>query len=177
MRAFHRVVAFLVSVAFVVGVLLVAPTSVSAHDELLSSNPANGAALHSMPVSVVLTFEEPPADGYTKVAVLAADGTDVSSGSVLSDGARVTRAIRSGLASGAYTVKFSILSDDGHPVSGVIRFTVAAGAEQQSPAPATAAEGGSGRWLLWLIGGVVVLAVAFGAMRVLSPAPSTRVRG
>jgi methionine-rich copper-binding protein CopC len=159
-------------------VLLALPLSASAHDELVASNPKDGATLTAVPQTVLLTFEEPPAPGYTKVSVTGPSGAVVSKGAPISDGSKISIAMGDVHASGAYVVHWSLLSDDGHPVAGTVRFTVHAAstpkplaaspaAAEKTTKTAAAKKGGSDEWIVVALGGVGALVVLFGASRLI----------
>jgi methionine-rich copper-binding protein CopC len=153
--------------------LLVHPVAASAHDELVTSTPANGAHVRVLPRTVVLNFEEPPVAGYTKVHIYGPSGTDLSAAAPVTTDSRVILAVKPSAARGAYVIRWSLLSDDGHPVAGVVRFTVAtAPAPTTSPAkttataaPAPASAAGS-TWIVPAVIGVAALLVLFGAAKV-----------
>lgn len=149
-------------------VLAVAPTAASAHDELLSSSPKSGATLAALPKSVVLHFEEPPVAGYTKVTVINAAGHAVGKAAPTTSGSTVTLALPASTATGRFTIVWSALSDDGHPVSGKIAFSVS-GKAKAPAAPATSQAAATTSikhsvglgWLAAVAIGVVVLAAVF----------------
>lgn len=155
--------------AVVLFVLVVAPTAASAHDQLLSSSPKSGAQLAALPSSVVLQFEEPPVAGYTKVRVVDAAGHALGTASPTTVGSTVTLALPHGPSTGRFTIVWSALSDDGHPVAGTIGFTVVGKAKAVAVAPptrqaaaTTTRTGGAGYgWLAAVAVGVLVLAGVF----------------
>lgn len=161
----------LAAVATAVAVLVLAPGAASAHDELVSSTPRNGAHLRTMPGALVLNFEEPPVTGYTKVRLIGPSGADAGRGAPVTAGSRVSLAVATaGKAQpGLYTITWSVLSDDGHPVAGTIRFTLdRAAAPTPVLAAATAAGSGGGAglgWLLASLGGLGLLGLMFAATR------------
>lgn len=119
---------------------LAAPAS--AHDELVSSDPASGTAVDALPAQITLTFSG---------AVLAdLDGNQVqvtdATGQALADGDPVVQdnvvsQPLAGAAEGAVAVVWRVVSADGHPVSGEFSFTVAGAVTP--PATATPAASGS----------------------------------
>ena len=151
-----------------------------AHDELESSNPADGATLAQPPAEVVLTFEEPPVDLGLQVVVTGPDGP-VSSGTPRIQGDDVVQTVQPQAPAGRYSVEWRVTSDDGHPVSGRFAFTAegaatgaSAGATPSAapasaapstpaatPAPADAArrEPLIPSWA-WVVAGVIVIAGA-----------------
>lgn len=106
-----------------------------AHDELKSSNPADGATVATPPSQVVLTFEEPPVALGAQVVVTGPDGP-VSSGSPRLVGDDVVSDLQPQAPAGRYSVAWRVTSDDGHPVSGTLAFTAQAAATGTSPSAA-----------------------------------------
>jgi copper resistance protein C len=99
-----------------------------AHDELVGSDPKNATTLAAAPEHVRLYFEETPGDGPTTLVVLGPDGGHVEAGPPTVHGSALTSPLRALTRSGRYLVRFAIMSDDGHPVSGTLTFTVTAAA-------------------------------------------------
>lgn len=112
------------------GLLLAAPAA--AHAELIGSSPRDGARLASAPHRVVLRFDEAVVIGKLgSVRVTDTVGHQVEAGDPFNPGedeAHVAVLLRSGLGEGTYTAAYRLLSDDGHPVTGTIRFVVGNGA-------------------------------------------------
>lgn len=100
---------------------LVAPTA-SAHDQLISTDPPDGAMLDTAPSSVGLTFSEDVLDISTTVVVDGPNGPVPTTPSV--DGTTVSAPLPADLPDGAYTVTWRVVSSDGHPVQGTFGFTV-----------------------------------------------------
>jgi methionine-rich copper-binding protein CopC len=116
------------ALALTVAGLLVA-TPASAHDELVSTDPASGATVEALPPHVTLTFTESVSNehGATEVKVTDAAGANLAVASPTVQDNVVTQPLR-GPASGVVTVLWKVVSADGHPVSGQFTFTVAAAA-------------------------------------------------
>jgi methionine-rich copper-binding protein CopC len=104
---------------------LLAATPALAHSELRSSSPASGARLAGPPAALVLNFNEP-------VQVTATRLYREGGGEIELPRPRATESVRvhqvaaPTLAPGAYRLDWRIISADGHPVGGAIRFTVTA---------------------------------------------------
>ncbi len=114
--------------ALLIGLWL-APAA-AAHTDLTSSNPKNGATLKTPPSQVSLTFTEEVKDpAYVVVSVGA---SKLKTSDPVIDGRTVS--VDLGEAeTGAYRVAYRVISVDGHPVSGVIKFNVAG--SEASPTP------------------------------------------
>ncbi len=101
-------------------------TRIEAHAILVKSNPAQDASVTSAPEKVELWFNEGVGEEYAALAVIDAAGTRVDA----KDAQRGTldRALLSvtlpRLPEGLYTVRYRVLSADGHVVSGKFNFTV-----------------------------------------------------
>lgn len=98
----------------------------AAHTALTGSDPADGAALATAPTTVTLTFSEAINPAFANIAVSAADGRNRVSGPAKVDGPRLSAPVDSDLPGGDYTVGYRVVSADGHPVTGEVRFSVAA---------------------------------------------------
>ncbi|WP_375383946.1 copper resistance protein CopC [uncultured Microbacterium sp.] len=101
----------------------------SAHAELLSTTPADGAVLEKAPESAELRFNEPvqliegaiqlfPGDGSMPIVL---DARTVDS--------TVTADLPHDLADGSYVIGYRVVSVDGHPIGGGITFRIGQGAE------------------------------------------------
>jgi methionine-rich copper-binding protein CopC len=131
---------------------------VAAHAQLVSATPAPGSTVSSPPSEVRLTFDGPPYDYGLGVVVLSPSGGHLETGRVSVEGNDVVQPVRGSTGSGTITVRWRVVSADGHPASGQYTFVLdangrsaAAGAAQDPSSPGS----GTG-WLLLL---VVALAV------------------
>ena len=102
-------------------VLLVNPASASAHADLHSSNPVNGAVVSSSPAAVVLVFSEPVE--LDSAQLLNSKTQELASTSKIS-GATLTITPTMKLAAGAHAAQWKVTSDDGHIVTGAVSFIV-----------------------------------------------------
>jgi hypothetical protein len=100
-----------------------APLPAQAHAVLVSSSPSDGDVVASVPTEVVLIFDE-AVGSPAFVSVIAPDGSNIAQGGAAVDGATVTQALRLVPEQGAYSMGYRVVSDDGHPVTGTIHFTV-----------------------------------------------------
>ena len=156
---------------------LAAPAS--AHNSLVSSNPAENASLDAGPGTVVLTFDQPvqEGEGLNSVAVTGPDGKQWQGGAATVNSNVVTAPMRELGPKGVYTIGYRVVSADGHPVSGKVTFTLtkagngtpAAESADTGSVPGTES-GGSDSGLplwVWLVGaGVLLGAGLFVALRV-----------
>jgi hypothetical protein len=152
-----------------------------AHTRLESSDPADGASLATAPQRVSLTFNESMQPGFTTLTVVGPDQARYETGDVTANGETVSIAVRPLGPAGNYQIGYRVVSEDGHPVSGSVGFTLttagpgnaaaaspaaapAASAAPTSPAPVAAegapaqpaGDGGAPVWP-WIVGAVVLV--------------------
>lgn len=121
----RRLLLALLSVAF--GLWL--PPQASSHAYLVRSTPAARAVVGRAPERVQLWFNERLEPAYSRLSVWNRDGQRVDAGDVQVVPTEPTR-LSVGvppLPGGAYTVKYRVLSVDGHVVEAQFGFTVRGG--------------------------------------------------
>lgn len=121
MSSFRR---FTVGVAVAVVVVLTSVAPASAHDELVSSIPVADDRLDSAPTSVSLEFSSDVMELGALIMVADESGADWVAGDPTVQLNTVTVPISEGMPVGGYEVRWRVVSADGHPISGVIPFTV-----------------------------------------------------
>lgn len=142
MSRFRHIAAGLTAgVAAVLALLFASAAPASAHDELASSSPAAGEALATAPDAIALQFTDDVLALGAVVVVADASGRDWAAGPPDIRGTDLTAALTAGMPAGTYEVQWRVVSSDGHPISGAIPFTVAAGpspevAPSATPTPA-----------------------------------------
>jgi hypothetical protein len=104
--------------------LLLGAGTAFAHDVLTASDPANGSSLATGPTKVTLTFDLPVKEYFSTITVLGPDGNHYEGGASTVDGSTASAPVQPLGPAGAYTIGYRIVSDDGHPVSGSVRFTL-----------------------------------------------------
>ena len=106
--------------------VLVAPASADAHAFLVKSSPARRATLGQPPARVELWFSERIEPAYSTVSVWDTAQTRVDRGdaAVATADPKLLTVSLPPLAAGAYTVRFRVLSVDGHVVESSFPFTV-----------------------------------------------------
>lgn len=118
--------------------VLVAPgLPSSAHDELLESDPADGATLEAAPSELRLTFGGQIVEVGAQVAVTGPTDAPLR-GTPRIEGAELVQEL-TGLAPGAYEVLWRVTSEDGHPISGAFAFSVEGGDDAAASGAATGA--------------------------------------
>lgn len=113
-----------------------------AHSVLVSSDPAKDSSIATAPAAVTLVFNEPLDRGFTELTVLGPDGSSHwEGGTPVVTGEKLSAPLRALGAAGVYTVKYRVVSADGHPVSGSVPFTLTTvGQGAAAAAPVTRTE-------------------------------------
>jgi methionine-rich copper-binding protein CopC len=150
-------------------------TSASAHNLLISSDPADKATVATLPSQISLTFNEPALAIGSQMRVVGPAGDEAQGAPTLID-RNVQQALKPGSPAGAYTVLWRVTSLDGHPISGQFTFTASAGNGGTAPAPVAGSapadtalsvpgEGGGGSStpiiVLLIVAGVAVVIAGF----------------
>jgi methionine-rich copper-binding protein CopC len=110
----------------VAGAAVSGPGAARAHAALVRSSPPRRATLAEPPARVELVFSERLEPAYSRLAVEDASGTRVDlgdAGVAHDDQRRLIVSLRP-LTAGTYTVRFRVLSIDGHVVESMFPFTV-----------------------------------------------------
>lgn len=156
---------FALTVGLLLAMFLIAPQSSLAHATLRSATPPFGTELRVRPARVTLRFDQRVTVVPSAIHVLGRAGADFARRS-RAQSTVVTARLRP-LPTGAYTVRWRIISADAHVVAGVWTFGV------RVPAPPVTAAFGAGgptlaehvaRWV-WFFG--VVLAIGSLGVRLL----------
>ncbi len=106
------------------------PSLAQAHARLVRSTPADGAVVATAPVGVQLLFDDTVSVGPGN-EVVRNGGDSALGGSPRVSGRHLVLPLRAGLPNGDYSVRWSVISNDGHIVQGVLAFAVGRG----RPAP------------------------------------------
>lgn len=106
--------------------LLVPPPGVEAHAALVSAAPARRATLSQAPPRVELVFSERLEPAYARASVWDARGRQVDrqDATVVGADGRTLRVSLPPLGPGRYTVRYRVLSVDGHVVEDAYVFTI-----------------------------------------------------
>ncbi len=160
-RAFSLLIAGLLAGALA----LVGTGTAMAHNVLVSSDPKDGQQLEAGPAEITLTFDQPVQAG-DKFNTITVKGPDDSrweqDGEPTVKNNSVTFKVRPLGPAAEYQIGYRVLSADGHPVSGNLKFsTTKAGNGTPAPVksadqPATEDSGGVPIWV-WIVGAVVLL--------------------
>jgi copper resistance protein C len=107
-------------------ILLMVPISSWGHAYLVKSSPARRAVLSNPPTRVVLWFNERLEAQFSQLSLWNAEGQQVDGGDVQvgpDDSKRLSVGLPT-LPAGNYTVKYRVLSVDGHIVEAEYSFTI-----------------------------------------------------
>jgi copper transport protein len=104
-------------------VLAMLPVAVSAHAQLIGSNPTSGAVLDKLPAAVELVFSEPVTRAGRGISVYAPDGRLASNGAAIAQGSRLSVQLTGG-SEGSYAVIWTVIAADTHPSRGSFTFSV-----------------------------------------------------
>ncbi|NGQ93614.1 hypothetical protein G3578_00280 [Brevibacillus sp. SYP-B805] len=99
---------------------------VLAHANLLATTPSDGQIVQKSPGEITLSFSEPLEEGLFDLKLYDGSGRRIGLAEpelAAGDAARM-RAKLPALPDGTYTVVWSVVSEDGHPVSGSFSFSV-----------------------------------------------------
>ena len=115
---------------FVVAVLgllvsLLGASPASAHAALVGTDPEEGALLQALPGSVAFTFNENV--GNVNIALQAPDGSPLEITDVEAVDNVASATLTDPGQRGEYTASYRVVSADGHPISGTIKFEVMTG--------------------------------------------------
>lgn len=113
----------LAAVLFASLALMFGSVPAQAHDQLIGSNPKQGAKLDKQPEWIELEYSGEIQDIGTEIRV-ERDGEDYSAGEITVEGRTVKSALPDDLKPGDYTIAWRVVSQDGHPISGKVEFTI-----------------------------------------------------
>jgi copper resistance protein C len=120
--------------------LLLGAAPAFAHTRLESSDPVDKSSVDTAPASVSLTFNEAISAEFATLSVVGPDGTNYQSGPVSASNGQVSTAVSPLGPAGVYEIGYRVVSDDGHPVSGKVAFTLTAPGPAAAAAPTAAPE-------------------------------------
>lgn len=123
------------------------------HAALIGSDPIEGAILDAAPTQVTLNFNEPV--GAVEFKLIAPDGHAIQPESAQSINQRILVTVPQSTTHGTYLLSWRVVSADGHPVGGVLSYSLGAVSpvpEARIPSESTARMAAiwAGRWLLYL---------------------------
>jgi copper transport protein len=119
--------------------LFLLPAGAGAHAVLVASSPAADALVETAPQQVTLTFNEDVSPVGSRLQVIGPDGARYETGAPAVAGRTVTGTVAPDLPEGTSTIAWTIISDDGHRISGAFTFSVGQVSGAGDAAAATAA--------------------------------------
>ena len=107
------------------GMLLVTAFPAAGHAMLVASDPADRSSLDEPPPAVTLTFNEPVEVPSGGLRVFDGAAQRIDTGPIdTGDQLTVAVGLPSDLGDGGYVVTYRVISEDSHPIAGVLEFTV-----------------------------------------------------
>lgn len=124
----RRILAIGTLVVLLAGILVqaIGAATARAHAGVVTISPANGRTLTTAPKNVTITFNEGVEASVGRVQLLDGNAKAVNATFTLSaDGSTVTLTPRRMLPKGLYALRWSVVSADGHVVTGASTFSIA----------------------------------------------------
>jgi copper transport protein len=149
------------ALAAAVLVALALPAAAGAHASLVRTDPLDGSVLRASPAVVRIVFDDTVRRG-PGIEAIRNGGRSVLAGPARIEGGKtLTIPLRRHLPDGDYSVRWAIISDDGHLESGVLAFAVGVGRPPPTAALRAEAAGAqpgavAARWLF--LGGILAAA-------------------
>lgn len=124
---------------FFSALLWVGSSPANAHDALVQTSPEVDSVVTVAPSEVTMTYSGEVLDAGSAVIVEVIDpsGADVASTAPVIENATVTQTVAQMTTAGIVTVRWRVVSSDGHPISGEYAFTLAL---PEEPTPVAAPE-------------------------------------
>ena len=115
--------------AVLTSMTLLAPLPAQAHTSLVNSAPAKNSTVKVMPKTIALTFDEKliklAGKNVSKFSVIGPDGKEIKLGPITLTNQIISAAVLEPKPKpGIYKINYRVISGDGHPVSGAIKFTL-----------------------------------------------------
>lgn len=136
-----------IATLFIFFISVLAVTPAFAHGELVDSYPLQFANVNPIPTQVWLQFDGDLQiiDGATINTIEVEDSTGlvVSFGDAIIEGGKISTQISGQSAAGVFTVRYRIVSEDGHPVEGEYTFNASPDYSAVQPLSGTPTESGS----------------------------------
>ena len=118
----------LASLLLAAGIVLSTASSAAAHDSIVSATPEADATIGVVPQEISLTFsgEILTVGSAVVIEVITPGGQNLATEQPQIDGTTVTQALTGDQEPGLYTVRWRVVSSDGHPISNEYQYTVEA---------------------------------------------------
>ena len=109
------------------GLTFIAIPTANAHTVLLTSDPAQGSTIAKWPQAISLTFNEKlmvvKGNVINSISLFDAKGVVIPIRKAVSSGSTITALTGLAPKPGRITVRFRVVSNDGHPISKAFTFT------------------------------------------------------
>lgn len=98
------------------------PIFASAHSHVIESNPSENEILHTIPPTVSVTFNAPIEASFYSLEVYNKAGDRIDANESVVEENRLEGKLPDKIENGSYTMKWKIVSNDGHPTEGSLSF-------------------------------------------------------
>ena len=115
---------FVLTLFVAVVAALIGAAPAAAHSVVVSSDPPDGAVLETGPSTVSITFNEALQEGFASLTVIGPNGGMWTKGDPKISGPTISVDVAELGPAGVYTIGFRVTSADGHPVTGMSKFTL-----------------------------------------------------
>ena len=110
-------------------IALLAPLPAQAHTSLVSSVPIKNSTIKAMPKTIAMTFDDKlikiAGKNVSKFSVIGPDNKEIKLGPITLTNQIISAAVLEPKPKpGIYKINYRVISGDGHPVSGTIKFTL-----------------------------------------------------
>ena len=110
-------------------IALISPLPAQAHTSLVSSVPIKNSTIKAMPKTIAMTFDDKlikiAGKNVSKFSVVGPDGMEIKLGPITLTNQIISAAVLEPKPKpGIYKINYRVISGDGHPVTGTIKFTL-----------------------------------------------------
>ena len=110
-------------------IALISPLPAQAHTSLVSSVPIKNSTIKAMPKTIAMTFDDKlikiAGKNVSKFSVVGPDGMEIKLGPITLTNEIISAAVLEPKPKpGIYKINYRVISGDGHPVTGTIKFTL-----------------------------------------------------
>lgn len=134
--------ALLASLLLAAGMVLSTASSAAAHDSIVSATPEADATIGVVPQEISLTFsgEILTVGSAVVIEVITPGGQNLATEPPQVEGTTVAQALTGDQEPGLYTVRWRVVSSDGHPISDEYTYTLESAAIRESTPTPTGTE-------------------------------------
>ncbi|WP_111720483.1 copper resistance CopC family protein [Homoserinimonas sp. OAct 916] len=113
-------------------------SAAQAHDQILEQTPTDATHVALVPDEVTVLFSNDLIEVGAVMLVVDTNEVDWADGPVQLRGPIAAQPLKPNTPDGAYTVRWRVVSSDGHPISGAFSFTAGNSAPSQAQQPTAA---------------------------------------